>query len=565
MNAKNLQPEAFNAGRYMPTYQSLKFNSPQENENSDSSRVSLTFKYLISRFLSSEVTTTLFRKGFDEYTVQMEKEHLKNSVPTKLPIKSGLKPGENLLNFSEPLPCTKDEKKHCRDLSFYLSNRDIKPLLPASDISKENWSRNQKVHLLRKEQSPKSLSCKNLNKWTNPVTSPVSRDPDATTDSDTEEIIRSNSSGAFRTANVIHQNNEKNANKLKRKNSVNNQFVCPVKRDNRRQESEQIIPKTEVSPDALIEDERLKNIDQKMIELIRNEIMDGGATVEWDDVAGLEGVKKIIKEIVVFPILRPDIFTGLRRPPKGILLFGPPGTGKTLIGKCVASQSKSTFFSISASSLTSKWVGEGEKMVRALFAVARVHQPSVVFIDEIDSLLTQRSETEHESSRRIKTEFLVQLDGATTGDDDRVLVIGATNRPQELDEAARRRFVKRLYIPLPESNARKQIVKNLLRNERHNLEDNDVDSIARLTQHYSGADMANLCKEASMGPIRSIPFEQLENIHKDSVRCVTLEDFQKAIGLVRPSVSQTDLDLYIRWDSTFGSGTACNTPGELDL
>jgi SpoVK/Ycf46/Vps4 family AAA+-type ATPase len=119
-------------------------------------------------------------------------------------------------------------------------------------------------------------------------------------------------------------------------------------------------------------------------------------------------------------------------------------------GKCVASQSKSTFFSISASSLTSKWVGDGEKMVRALFAVARCHQPAVIFIDEIDSLLSQRSETEHESSRRIKTEFLVQLDGATTDSEERLLVIGATNRPQELDEAARRRFVKRLYIPLPE-------------------------------------------------------------------------------------------------------------------
>lgn len=108
-------------------------------------------------------------------------------------------------------------------------------------------------------------------------------------------------------------------------------------------------------------------------------------------------------------MLRPDIFTGLRRPPKGILLFGPPGTGKTLIGKCIASQSNSTFFSISASSLTSKWVGDGEKMVRTLFAVAKVHQPSVVFLDEIDSLLSQRSDSEHECSRRIKTEFLVQL------------------------------------------------------------------------------------------------------------------------------------------------------------
>ena len=161
-------------------------------------------------------------------------------------------------------------------------------------------------------------------------------------------------------------------------------------------------------------DPRYKNVDPKMVELIKNEIMDCGQEVAWDDIAGLEFAKETVKEIVVYPLLRPDIFTGLRGPPKGLLLFGPPGTGKTLIGKCIAHQSNCTFFSISASSLTSKWVGEGEKMVRALFAVAKVHQPSVVFIDEIDSLLTSRSEGEHESSRKIKTEFLVQLDGANT-------------------------------------------------------------------------------------------------------------------------------------------------------
>lgn len=125
-------------------------------------------------------------------------------------------------------------------------------------------------------------------------------------------------------------------------------------------------------------DDRLKHIDPKMVELIRNEIMDTASTrVTWTDIAGLEYAKATIKEAVVWPLLRPDIFTGLRRPPRGILLFGPPGTGKTLIGKCIASQSKSTFFSISASSLTSKWIGDGEKMVRALFAVASVHQPAV--------------------------------------------------------------------------------------------------------------------------------------------------------------------------------------------
>lgn len=230
--------------------------------------------------------------------------------------------------------------------------------------------------------------------------------------------------------------------KLGIRRNVNNKFVPPLLSN---QETEE---KSEEWPAEI--DDRLKNIDPKMVELIKSEIMDVGTTVDWGDIAGLEFAKTAIQEAVVWPMLRPDIFTGLRRPPKGILLFGPPGTGKTLIGKCVASQSRSTFFSISASSLTSKWVGDGEKMVRALFAVARCHQPAVIFIDEIDSLLSQRSESEHESSRRIKTEFLVQLDGATTDSDERLLVIGATNRPQELDEAARRRFVKRLYIPLPE-------------------------------------------------------------------------------------------------------------------
>ncbi|XP_001602630.2 fidgetin-like protein 1 [Nasonia vitripennis] len=327
--------------------------------------------------------------------------------------------------------------------------------------------------------------------------------------------------------------------------AVNSAYVCPFKDDQPKEEEEPPEPT----------DERYKNIEPKMIELIKNEIMDCGSPITWDDIAGLEHAKRIIKEIVVFPMLRPDIFTGLRRPPKGILLFGPPGTGKTLIGKCIASQSKSTFFSISASSLTSKWVGEGEKMVRALFAVAQVEQPSVVFIDEIDSLLCQRSETEHESSRRMKTEFLVQLDGASTGDEDRILVIGATNRPYELDEAARRRLVKRLYVPLPELEARAQIVRNLLKSERHDLTSDDVYEIAKLADGYSGADMTNLCKEASMGPIRSIPFDQLEGISKEDVRKVTFHDFKEALATIRPSVSQKDLAVYIDWDRTYGTAS----------
>ncbi|KAK0411638.1 hypothetical protein QR680_005762 [Steinernema hermaphroditum] len=155
----------------------------------------------------------------------------------------------------------------------------------------------------------------------------------------------------------------------------------------------------------------LKHFDEHLFEMIESEIMVLENEISWDDVAGLEDAKKSLREIVVLPFKRPYLFTGIRAPAKGVLLFGPPETGKTMIERCVASQCNATFFNISASSLTSKWVGEGVKLVRALFAIARLKLPSIIFIEEIDSLLSSRKDNEHESSRRIKTEFLVQLDG----------------------------------------------------------------------------------------------------------------------------------------------------------
>ncbi|NXL95596.1 FIGL1 protein, partial [Alectura lathami] len=333
-------------------------------------------------------------------------------------------------------------------------------------------------------------------------------------------------------------------------------FVPPVpKQDGNENGGAQGHPRSRGPTDPPLPiDERLRNIEPKMVELIMHEIMDHGPPVNWDDIAGVEFAKATIKEIVVWPMLRPDIFTGLRGPPKGILLFGPPGTGKTLIGKCIACQSGATFFSISASSLTSKWVGEGEKMVRALFAVARCQQPAVIFIDEIDSLLSQRGDGEHESSRRIKTEFLVQLDGATTSSEDRILVVGATNRPQEIDEAARRRLVKRLYIPLPEASARKQIVTRLMSKEHSCLSEEEIELIVKKSEGFSGADMTQLCREASLGPIRSLQSLDIVSIMPDQVRPIAFVDFESAFGTVRPSVSSKDLELYETWNQTFGCG-----------
>uniref|UniRef100_A0A6V7IA90 AAA+ ATPase domain-containing protein n=1 Tax=Bracon brevicornis TaxID=1563983 RepID=A0A6V7IA90_9HYME len=503
---------------------------------------------------------------FDEKLTQctallLEEEEIRQRDET-IQLKSGLSGTKNvLLDFAQPLHCNNDKVPFCNDkLPSIFSTREVHKI-----VSSYFHTVTEKITSSKSEYMPQQRPEKQATKLfanAGRTGEPFNQSDEKFIDSSELESSKK-SSNVFRSARVIiqdtnvkNQNGKDNCSNRSRK-TVNGQFVCPIKRENKQTKDEEgIVIRGDGSckSNNSLEDEKLKNIDERMIELIKNEIMESGAKVEWDEVAGLTQVKKIIKEIVVYPMLRPDIFTGLRRPPKGILLFGPPGTGKTLIGKCIASQSNSTFFSISASSLTSKWVGEGEKMVRALFAVASLYQPSVVFIDEIDSLLTQRSEGEHESSRRIKTEFLIQLDGATTGEEDRILIIGATNRPQELDEAARRRFVKRLYIPLPESDARKQIVENLLKHERHKLTQQDIAHIAQQTNNYSGADMANLCKEASMEPIRSISFDQLENIHKNDVRSVTLEDFQQAIKSVRPSVSQSDLTQYITWDQTYGSG-----------
>ncbi|KAG8190496.1 hypothetical protein JTE90_006670 [Oedothorax gibbosus] len=299
--------------------------------------------------------------------------------------------------------------------------------------------------------------------------------------------------------------------------------------------------------------ESLKHFDKKIVDVIFNEIMDFSPNIKWSDIAGLEFVKTTVQEIVIWPLLRPDIFQGLRAPPRGILLFGPPGTGKTLIGKCIATESNSTFFCISASSLASKWVGESEQLVRALFTVANLNQPAVIFIDEIDSLLSQRSDKDQDFTRKLKTEFLVQFDGAKTSSESRVLVVGATNRPHELDEAARRRFVKRLYVPLPEESARRQIIEKLLEAHQHNLSDEDLKRICDETKGYSCSDVTHLCKEAAMGPIRSIGPENIKTVSLDQVRPILVNDFLDALRQVRASVAQDDLNYYLEWNKKFGS------------
>uniref|UniRef100_A0A8C7XZ05 vesicle-fusing ATPase n=1 Tax=Oryzias sinensis TaxID=183150 RepID=A0A8C7XZ05_9TELE len=226
--------------------------------------------------------------------------------------------------------------------------------------------------------------------------------------------------------------------------------------------------------------------------------------IKWNDVAGLEGAKEALKEAVILPIKFPHLFTGKRTPWRGILLFGPPGTGKSYLAKAVATEANnSTFFSVSSSDLVSKWLGESEKLVKNLFALAREHRPSIIFIDEIDSLCGSRSENESEAARRIKTEFLVQMQGVGN-DNEGILVLGATNIPWTLDSAIRRRFEKRIYIPLPEEHARSSMFKLHLGSTPNNLTEADFVTLGRKTDGYSGADISVIVRDALMQPVRRV-------------------------------------------------------------
>ncbi|EPX75195.1 uncharacterized protein SOCG_04440 [Schizosaccharomyces octosporus yFS286] len=294
---------------------------------------------------------------------------------------------------------------------------------------------------------------------------------------------------------------------------------------------------------------------------IMSEIVANHDPVYWSDIAGLEEAKNSLKEAVIYPFLRPELFRGLREPVQGMLLFGPPGTGKTMLARAVATEAKATFFSISASSLTSKYLGDSEKLVRALFEVAKRQTCSVIFVDEIDSILSARNDAgnEHESSRRLKTEFLIQWSSLSnaapekaTGNSPRVLVLAATNLPWCIDEAARRRFVKRTYIPLPEPETRHKHLSHLLHNQVHALTNDDLNELVELTEGYSGSDITALAKDAAMGPLRNLG-EALLTTSAEQIPPIDLNHFKTSLKTIRPSVSSEGIYRYEEWNNQFGS------------
>jgi spastin len=287
-----------------------------------------------------------------------------------------------------------------------------------------------------------------------------------------------------------------------------------------------------------------------MEEKIATEIMQTNPGVKFSDIIGMQEMKKILYEIIIVPQIRPDLFTGIRKPQRSILLFGPPGTGKTMIAKAIASECNSTFFNISASSLTSKWVGESEKTVKSLFKLAYQKAPSIIFIDEIDSILSKRNESENEATKRLKTEFLIQFDGLGSNTNAKLLVIAATNRPMDLDEALLRRLPKRVYCGPLDAEGRFDFIKKVINRVETNLKDSDIMEIAKMTNGYSNSDLKELCKEAAFQPVRELTMEQILHIKK--FRPIVKNDLIKAVKKIRGTLSNKIINELIKWNSQFG-------------
>ena len=287
-------------------------------------------------------------------------------------------------------------------------------------------------------------------------------------------------------------------------------------------------------------------MDQK----IESEIMSKNPGVKFSDIIGMKDMKQTLYEIIVVPQIRPDLFTGIRKPQRGILLFGPPGTGKTMIAKAIASECGSTFFNISASSLTSKWVGESEKTVKSLFKIAYKKVPSIIFIDEIDSILSKRSESENEATKRLKTEFLIQFDGLGSNTNARLLVIAATNRPMDLDEALLRRLPKRVYCGPLDEDGRFEFIKKVINRVKTNLSDDDIREIAKKTNDYSNSDLMELCREAAYQPVRELTNEEIMEL--DEFRPLVKQDLLNAVDKIRGTLSKKVRDELQRWNEQFG-------------
>ncbi|PRP78643.1 katanin p60 ATPase-containing subunit [Planoprotostelium fungivorum] len=335
-----------------------------------------------------------------------------------------------------------------------------------------------------------------------------------------------------------------------------------TKAEENKEEPTEENPGTPTEEDKPVEPPKFEGGDKDLREMIEKDMLDRNPTVSWNDIAGLPEAKRLLEEAIVLPLWMPEYFRGLRRPWKGILMFGPPGTGKTMLAKAVAAKCGTTFFNVSSATLASKYRGESEKLVKLLFEMARFYAPSTVFIDEIDSIASSREDSgEHEASRRVKTELLIQMDGvgsALEGDESKmVMVLGATNFPWKIDQALIRRLEKRIYIPLPDQEARVQLLKINMRQLSIDPE-LDLEELAKRLDGYSGSDITNVCRDASFVNMRKkltgLGLDEIKKLDKAEIDTpLTKGDFDQSISRTNPSVPQDAVKKHEEWRDKFGA------------
>lgn len=296
--------------------------------------------------------------------------------------------------------------------------------------------------------------------------------------------------------------------------------------------------------------------------------------LSWDKVGGLRQVKSRLNEAIIQPLKRPDLFSGVRSPPKGVLLFGPPGNGKTLLARCIASQltyfdefqkqptgppatANCTFITLHTADIMSKWVGESEKQIKALFEYASENQPAVIFIDEVDSIFQKRTDESKVSDVRIVNEFLARIDGTQGQSSQSIYLIGATNRPQMIDDAALRRLTLKFYVPLPDTEARISIAKTKLKcgSCKFKISKLEWSEFGSASEGYSGDDIAKVISEAAMIPLRL----EIEKFGGDITKVGRIDSLSKIdIGMLVSALkahkpTSQNLEEYEKWGRRFGA------------
>ncbi|RKF83049.1 Protein MSP1 [Golovinomyces cichoracearum] len=260
--------------------------------------------------------------------------------------------------------------------------------------------------------------------------------------------------------------------------------------------------------------------------------------VGFDDIGGLDEIIEELKESIIYPLTMPHLYSrssALLSAPSGVLLYGPPGCGKTMLAKALAHESGACFINLHISTLTDKWYGDSNKLVRAVFSLAKKLQPTIVFIDEIDAVLGQRRSGEHEASGMVKAEFMTLWDGLTSANESglqaRIMILGATNRIQDIDEAILRRMPKKFPVSLPNKSQRRRILNLILKDTKTDENDFDIDYLTRVMAGMSGSDIKEACRDAAMVPVREIIKEQRERgttvsgVDPQDVRGIKTEDF----------------------------------------